>query len=153
MRTLLALAGALLSVEAIQACDIVKDPRPSWEQMIDEEEIVFVGTVVAVVPAKPADGTRRAVFRVEIPAKGDIGTEARAVMDMNSCNRGFSVGDHVIFAGAQFETNDPQPAYMATDSGWDPTVYLDDPPNAEQLAQLDYVNKLAQEHAAKGATK
>ena len=143
----------VLPAGAAQACDIIKDPRPSWEQMVDEEEVVFVGTVDAVVPADPADGSRRAVFRVEMPVKGEVGTTARAVMDMNSCNRSFNVGDHVIFAGAPFETDDPQPTYMATDSGWDPTVYLDDPPSAEQQAQLNYLNKLAQEQAAKGANK
>lgn len=132
------------------ACDITYDPKPTWEQMIDEVDVLFLGEVVAIMPG-PTDIGPLAAFRVDRNLKGGVGPRVKAVTEASSCTHGFEIGDRVIFAGDVYGTEED--TYEARDSGWDPTVVLSDPPTPEQMAQLDYVNKLADEQSTKGATK
>jgi hypothetical protein len=142
----------LTLVGTVEACDLI-EPRPTWEDMIDDADIVFIGEVVAIVPAENVDAGDRAVFQVEKAVKGGVEESVEAIMGMNSCNRSFEMGDRVIFAGDVWGNG---PALIARDSGWDPTVVLDEPPTPEQLVQLDYLNKLAggrETSTSEGGTK
>ena len=119
--------------------------------MIDESEVVFVGEVVAMTPNDEFGAL--VAFRVDQHIRGNVGERVEAVTEMNSCTHPFRLGDHAIFAGDGFAAEGVGTLYFATDSGWDPTVILNDPPTADQLIQLNYLNKLAEEQAAEGTTK
>lgn len=149
MRPVLAsLAAMMLSIGSAAACDVIKDPRPTWEQMIDDADVVFVGIVTDIAPESGASrGT--VSFNVQTWAKGGPGAVSVSGQGSGSdCALEFSVGSRVIFAG-----NWVDGILQADDTGWDPTVFLDDPPTSDQQAQLDYVNKLAEKQAAEGHNK
>lgn len=132
------------------ACDVAYNPGLTWQRLIDESQVVFIGTVIATEPETEA-GWGRAVFEVQSWGKGGSGSRFQAGQGSGrNCVLEFPVGARVIFSGSPITIGGP---VLASDMGQDPTVFLDDPPSAEQLAQLDYVNQLAQEYAAKGATK
>ncbi|WP_439600902.1 hypothetical protein [Devosia sp.] len=131
-------------------CDVAFDPALTWQRMIDQSEVVFVGTVIETEPETQA-GWGRVVFDVESWGKGGSGSRFEAGQGSGSnCVLEFPVGARVIFSGSPIIMGGP---VLASDMGQDPTVFLNDPPTYEQSVQLNYVNKLAQEHAAKGATK
>src|SRR5689334_947110 len=100
-----ALAAAVLTVTvgSAGACDLVKDPRPTWEQMIDKAEVVFVGKVIALLPWKDGDWGDHAVFDVESPIRGVETRFVVAESGANSCMASFEVGQRVIFAGESLE--------------------------------------------------
>ena len=141
---LLACAFVASSIDSAAACDLVKDPQPEWEHMIDEAEVVFVGEVIALLPRKEGDWGDHAVFDVESPIKGIETRYFVAESGANSCMASFQVGQRVIFA-AKSTGLDGQLIFSADDTGYrqDPTVYLSDPPTTEQLAQLSYLKRIA----------
>jgi len=147
MRLLCALAGvAALSVGATEACDLVKDPMPNWEQMIDESDVVFVGTAVATRPATGPDWSDTIVFAVELPVKGVTDAQFEFRQGTSSCDHFFDVGSRVIFAGSDLGPMDGAPQICVESTGWDPTVTLTDPPTAAQVAQLNYLKQIAEDH-------
>lgn len=147
MRALSALVGAfVLSAGVTQACDIIKDPLPSWEQMIDEMDVVFVGTAVGILPATKLSEGDTVTFEVEMPVKGGVGRQFEYTQGTSTCDHTFEVGAHVIFAGRTSETQGGEPLIFVEDTGWDPTVHLSDPPTAAQMAQLNYLKQIAEDH-------
>ena len=126
------------------ACDIIFDPKPSWEEMIDEADVVFVGRMIAILPEDEIEWRERALFHVEIPVKGEVGAQFEVAQGMNSCTRSFDVGSRVIFAGTTSVLDDGYRFTSARDTGWDPTVNLSDPPTSEQQAQLDYLKTITE---------
>jgi hypothetical protein len=142
-----ALAAALLLPATAQACDIVKDPQPTWEQMIDESDVVFVGTAVATRQTTSPDWSDTVVFAVELPVKGVGEAQFEFRQGTSSCDHFFDVGSHVIFAGRNLGFLDGAPHIFVEDTGWDPTVTLTDPPTAAQLAQLNYLKQIAEDHS------
>jgi hypothetical protein len=141
-----AFAGTFLlsSAGVAQACDFIKDPRPTWDEMIGQADIVFVGEVVEIVPRSMPDDADRAVFRVDRPVKGDMGATFNVAQGMNSCMEEFEVGDRAIFAGMSYVADGGVRVTYAESTGWDPTVLLADPPSPEQLAQLGYLNHITE---------
>ena len=140
------LAGAFLTLAAGSAhgCDITYDPKPSWEEMIDASDVVFVGRVIAELPKDEIEWRDLVLFKVEVPIKGELGAQLEVAQGMNSCTRSFNVGSHVIFAGTTSILNDGYRFIWAGDTGWDPTVSLSDPPTAEQQAQLNYLKTITE---------
>jgi len=142
------LAAMVLSIGSATACDVIKDPRPTWEQMIDDADVVFVG-IVTDTAAESDAGWGRARFDVQTWGKGGQGAVIESGQGSGSdCVLEFSLGSRVIYAGHWVDG-----ILLADDTGWDPTVFLDDPPTPDQQQKLDYVNNLAEKQAAAGATK
>ena len=129
----------------VQACDLIKDPRPSWEEMIDQADVVFVGKVVAILPETATGWGDRAVFQVDSRVKGDIGETFEAAQGMNTCQTEFRIGAWVIFAGTSLTADGGTQVTYAEDTGWDPTVFLSDPPTPKQIAQLEYLKQVTED--------
>ncbi|HET8777885.1 MAG TPA: hypothetical protein VFN76_09510 [Candidatus Limnocylindria bacterium] len=128
MRFLLALAAAsalaALPVEQVAACSCA---QTTVEEAAANAQAVFVGTVVDERPVGRDDGPVRAVaatapmpgptgqviytFKVEVVAKGDIGTQVELLGggDGASCGMSFGIGERwLVFAswdGAVHTTN------------------------------------------------
>lgn len=137
-----ACALSIFAATPALACAIIFDPKPSWEDMIDEADIVFVGRVIAVSPAEPDYLAGRAIFEVEMPVKGDIAGQFDFEMGTSSCDVSFRAGSRVIFAGTRRVYDDGSQSIWVRDTGWDPTVFLSDPPTPEQQAKLDYLKTI-----------
>lgn len=133
-----------ISANVAHACDLIKDPRPTWEAMIGEVDVVFVGKVVAIVPASTPGNSDRAVFAVDHRVKGEIGTSVKVTQGMNSCMEEFEVGERVLFAGRSVVADGVRITY-AESTGWDPTIFLSDPPTPEQAAQLAYLKQITED--------
>lgn len=131
----------LSTVEMAQACDILYDPKPSWEEMVEEADIVFVGRVISTSLADEQAPAGRALFEVEMPVKGEVGSQFDFVMGTSSCDQSFGVGDYVIFAGVIL--GDDASSVWARTSGWDPTVFLSEPLTPKQQSQLEYLKVVA----------
>lgn len=147
MKLGVALVSALMlsSASGGQACDLIKDPRPSWEQMIGEADVVFVGEAIEILPENMAGWGERVVFQVDIPVKGDIGERFEAVQGMNTCSAEFGIGARVIFAGRSLSTESGAHLTVADDTGWDPTVFLSNPPTPTQIAQMEYLSQITED--------
>ena len=145
MRAVVALVGAMLvsSAGVAYACDLTKDPRPTWEEMINEADVVFVGTAVEIQPTASLDRGDRVVFEVELPVKGAVGSRFEHMQGASTCDHTFELGAHVIFAGRALSIEDGEMHIFVEDTGWDPTVTLADPPTAAQVAQLQYLKQIA----------
>ena len=136
-----ACASFVFATAPALACDITIDPKPSWEEMIDESDIVFVGRVIAVSPADDDALAGRALFQVEMAVKGEVAGQFDFEMGTSSCDASFRVGSYVIFA-ATSHVSDGGRFIWVRDSGWDPTVFLSDPPTPDQQAKLDYLKTI-----------
>lgn len=135
-RFLLALTFIVLRVIQAGACDLTRDPTPTWEEFVVTSDIVFVGRVVRISPETP-EGFGRALFEVESWIKGGEGdTFLSAQGSGSNCVIEFAVGDHVIFVGDVLANNDGNNLAIAEDAGFGQTVFLSDPPTPEQAEQL-----------------
>jgi len=89
---LLAAGGVLLFAGSALACRLEPDTRPLNERLA-AVPLAFVGRVVAVEGGQ-------ARFTVEVPLRGQPGSEQRVVLGDGSCAIRFQVGDRWLFAGA-----------------------------------------------------
>lgn len=117
---------------------------PTWEAMIGEVDVVLLGKVVVIVPASTPGNSDRAVFAVDHRVKGEIGTSVKVTQGMNSCMEEFEVGERVLFAGRSVVADGVRITY-AESTGWDPTIFLSDPPTPEQAAQLAYLKQITED--------
>jgi len=85
-------ASVALFASSAWACRFEPDPRP-LALRLDAVPLAFVGRVVAVEGGQ-------ARFIVELPLRGQPGTEQRVAIGDGSCAIRFQVGDRWLFAGA-----------------------------------------------------
>lgn len=98
------------------ACDVAYDPALTWQRLIDESEVVFVGTVIETEPETEA-GWGRAVFEVQNWGKGGAGPKFEAGQGSGgNCVLEFPVGARVIFSGSPITVGGP---VLASDMGQD----------------------------------
>ena len=118
-------------------------PKPTWYEMINRADVVFVGRVVATCP-ETAEGFGRAEFEVENWIKGGSGAHFAAAQGSGgNCVAEFQTGSRVIFVGNWMQLASAGGAIAVAEStGWDGVVYLNAPPTPEEKAQLDYVESL-----------
>jgi hypothetical protein len=122
---------------------IASDPAPTWEELIIEADVVFVGRAVATLPPSIVSDKDRVVFAVEQWIRGGAGEYFEAFEGGDSCTATFGVGTRVIFGGWSQEGELGQIVTSALDTNiLDPTVYLADPPTTEQQRQLDYLKSM-----------
>jgi hypothetical protein len=107
---------------------------PTWEDSIQKQEVVFVGSVVGIHPNQRPGWPDIVTFDVETPVRGAV----QKTFDVEQggdgeCSTAFSLGDHVIYADGSLPVA---------------SVILSDPVTSHEQAQLDFVLGLRAGNAA-----